>query len=184
MALTLAALLFARLSVAPSEETVFSVSGCRIPLTEEELVECRAANAGLGIVIGEIGESSKSVVGEGVATATTTSFSSEKTGTIFESGEVGVLLFLAASLARFPKVGTLVAEPAFFTSIGLAVTFRATMELLLSPSLGTWGICGVLELEFVEEAPGVLRPDLTLTTLACALKACWAGMGGTIASPW
>jgi hypothetical protein len=40
-------------------------------------------------------------------------------------------------LARFARVGTRVPELTFLTSIGRAVTFRATMELLPLPNLGT-----------------------------------------------
>lgn len=110
----------------------------------------------------------------------TTSFSSTKTGTL-SLELVPMLLFRAASFARFARVGTLAPELTFLTSIGRAVTFLATIELLLLPNLGTCGICGVLELG-VDEVPGVLEPDFTLTTLACARNACTAGMGGTMAS--
>lgn len=79
--------------------------------------------------------------------------------------DVGVLLFREASFARLAKVGTLVPELVFLTSIGLAVTFRATMELAELPMFCPCGILGVLVLG-VEDVPGVLDPDLTLTTLA------------------
>ena len=120
------------------------------------------------------------VVGVVAVGELTTSFSSTKTCTLSFSVLTGVTLFRAAALARFPRVGTLLPEVGFLTSIGLAVTFRATIELLLLPNLGTWGVCGVLELgvKFV----GVLPPDLTLITLACVRNACTAGTGGTIAS--
>lgn len=92
----------------------------------------------------------------------------------------GVLLLLrAASLARLARVGTRFPEVAFLTSMGRAVTFLATMELLLLPKVGTGGIWGVLEFGVVDVAG---EPDLTLTTFAWARKACWAGIGGTIAS--
>lgn len=73
-----------------------------------------------------------------------------------------LLLCRAASFAKLPRVGTLVPELDFLTSIGLAVTFLATIELFELPILGSCGICGVLELD----DPGVVDPDLTLTTFA------------------
>jgi hypothetical protein len=100
-------------------------------LTDDDLAVWFAANGLPGIASGDTGVSSKTVLG----VDTTTSFSSTKTCTLsFEL--VAVLLFRAASLARFPIVGTLLAELIFFTSIGRAVTFRATMELLLFPRAG------------------------------------------------
>jgi len=151
-----------------------------MPLTDDDLAEWFAAKGCLGITSGETGDSSMIVLGVVAVGEATTSFSSTKTGTL-SLELVGVMLFRAASFTRLLMVGTRVAELIFLTSIGRAVTLLATMELLLLPNLGTCGTCGVLELG-VEEDPGVVAPDFTLTTLACARKACTAGMGGTMAS--
>lgn len=133
-----------------------------------------------------MGDTIESLVpGRGVTAevVTTTSFSSSYTGELFADKVAGTPLFRAASLARFAKVGTLLPELIFLTSIGLAVTFLATIELLLLFILDPWGICGVRELG-VEDVPGVLEPDpdLTLTTFAWARNAWTAGTGGTTAS--
>ena len=113
-----------------------------------------------------------SVVGVVADELMTTSFSSENTFSDF-AGSLGVALelllsgelFLAASLARLPNVGILAPPLLFLTSMGRAVTFRATIELLVVPKLGVWGTCGVLELGVVP-LEGVVAPDFTLTTLA------------------
>jgi hypothetical protein len=120
------------------------------------------------------------VLGVVVVGEETTSFSSTKTWTL-SLELVPILLCRADCLAKLASVGTLVPELAFLTSIGRAVTFLATIELLLVPNLDVCGICGVLELG-VDELPGVFDPDFTLTTLAWARKAWTAGIGGTIAS--
>jgi len=106
------------------------------------------------------------VLGVGEAGQATTSFSSTKTE-MLSLELVAVLLFRAASLARFARVGTLAAELSFLTSIGRAVAFLTTTELLPPATLGMGGICGVLALG-VEPGVVELDPDLTLTTLACA----------------
>ena len=100
---------------------------------------------------------------------------------LFAEDGVGAPLWRAVLFARFARVGTLVPELVFLTSMGLAMTFLATIELPELPMAGPCGILGVLVLG-VEEVPGVLAPDLTLTTFACARNACCAGIGGTIAS--
>jgi hypothetical protein len=151
-----------------------------MPLTDDDLAEWFAAKGCFGITKGETGDSSMTVLGVVAAGVAMTSFSSTKTGTL-SLELVAVLLFRAASFARLAKVGTLFAELTFLTSIGRAVTFLATMELLLLLNLGTCGTCGVLELG-VDEVPGVFEPDRTLTTLAWARNAWTAGTGGTIAS--
>jgi len=166
--------------VGPAEEPALDESGGRLALTDDDLAEWFAAKGCLGIASGEIGDCPIIVLGVDTTGVVTTSFSSTKNG-MLSLELVVVLVFRAASLARFANVGTLVAELTFLTSMGRAVTFLATIELLLLPILGTCGICGVLELG-VDPLPGVVEPDLTLTTLACARKACCAGTGGTIAS--
>jgi len=108
------------------------------------------------------------VLGVVAAGEETTSFSSTKTWTL--SFELVPTLLCRDCLAKLASVGTLVAELIFLTSMGRAVTFLATIELLLVPSLEACGICGVLELG-VDELPGVFDPDFTLTTLAWARKA-------------
>lgn len=128
-------------------------------LTEDDRALSIVANEGWGLMIGD------SVSG------VTTSFSSKNTG-MFLSDALAAS-FLGAFLARFASVGTRGPEPVFLISTGRATTCLAN-GLLPVDMLGIWATAGVLELD-----EGVVEPDLTLTMLAWARKACCAGIGGT-----
>lgn len=111
---------------------------------------------------GDVGESTISVTG-----LSTTSFSlNAGSSDIFVS--IVLADFVEFCLARFPKVGTRLPELVFFTSIGRAMTLRATMELLFMvdtfpPCARGDDLAGVT----VELEPGV-PICFTLTMLACA----------------
>ena len=128
----------------------------RIALTEDDLALLKVAKDGFGLTSGDTGESSS--VG-----ATATSFSSKNTGTLFSEVVVLTLLLLATCFARFPRVGTRGPEPAFLISTGRAVTFLATIELLLLPNLPPCCMAGD---RVFPEPDGIVDPDLTLTMLA------------------
>lgn len=81
-----------------------------------------------------------------------------------------VVLLLELALARFPSVGTRVPELVFFTSIGRATTFLATMELLfIFKAFGIFGTGGVAPRGVVD--PGLPPPFLRLTIFAWPRKA-------------
>ncbi len=131
----------------------------KMALTDEERALFRVAKDGLGIIRGDTGDTS-----DGDLLSTTTSFSSKNTGMLASEPLLLTGFFDAASLARFPSVGTRGPEPGFLISVSLAVPGLATMELLLLASLGICGTGGERPLAVPE---GVVEPDLTLTMLAC-----------------
>jgi len=101
-------------------------SAGRTALTPEALTPPKLMSDGLVLSAeaGDIGESRISVPGD-----RTTSFSSNAWASF--SASLVAADFVELTLARLPSVGTRVFDEVFLTSIGLAVTFRATIELLL-----------------------------------------------------
>lgn len=108
-----------------------------------------------------VGTGEVSVCCEDDADEKTTSFSSEIAGT-------GVALRDGLFFGKGLSFIELLADDTFFTSIGFATTFRATIELpLILIALVICGICGiggVVPLPCV--ILGVLLPERTLTALA------------------
>lgn len=139
-----------------------------IPETPETLTLAKLICEGfvLRAETGDEGESTMSVVG----LAITTSFSSN-TGSVF-SVAAETADFSELALVKFSVGRARLPEDVFLSSIGRAVTFRATIELLLMVmGLAPDDLFGVI----VEAALGLgleEPPCLTLTTLACPRNAC------------
>ena len=130
-----------------------------------------------------MGESKAEAVGLGVdavgeAGVMTTCFSSENSELLVAS-LFPLLRLASATLARLPRVGTLLPELAFRTSMGRAVRLRATMELPVM----LWGTCGTGGCDPIDAVSfePVVAPDLTLTTAGLVRNACCAGTGDTTA---